>query len=146
MIRLCWLFPTWEPDLSDPVMNTVIHPLADGSLEFTDSLLYYPKDGFIDSEGAIWLGGLNSVYRIENNKLRRYHPGKQFWSDSFVESWSFTESSGGELWMASWRGYLFRYDRNEDRLEQVHFTDEGSIRINSLKFFNGELFAATSGE
>ena len=80
---------------------------AAGSLEPTDSLLYYPKAMFEARDGSLWITDSRSVVRFSDEGRTRFELPEYSWSSSFVRSYSMAEDELGHLIVMSQRGQVF---------------------------------------
>ncbi len=113
--------------------------LVAGSGELTDSTLYFPKSMFIDSKKSIWIGEPNSILTYSAGKIKRYPIDFKYRNDSFSRSFMFFEDNDGNLFAASWSGYLFWHNRNSDKFEEIPLDlNEPIRRIYSALFIDSD--------
>lgn len=93
--------------------------LLSGTTVPTDSTLHYPKNVFVDSEKTIWISEPASIVRYRNGTIKRYRFADKYQAVSYTRAFMLSENRDGELLAASERGYLFYYDRPEDRFQPL---------------------------
>lgn len=81
--------------------------------------LNYPKSIYEDRAGNIWVGEVNAVVRISSEGFKRFLLGSEYQSINYHRSFSFTEDAFDNLWIAPYSGRLLKYNKKEDRLEDV---------------------------
>ena len=123
----------------------IYQPLIAGFGSLIDSTLYFPKSLFLDSGNSIWIGEPNSILTYLNGKIKRYPIEPKYRNDSFSRSFMFFEDTDGNLFAASWSGYLFRLNKNSDKFEELPLDlNEPVRRIYSTLFIDsGHVYFGT---
>ncbi len=91
----------------------------EGSSSMQPGKLNYPKGAFEDKDGFVWVSENTRIIRFDGKELKPYTFDAANNSDSFLHSFSFAEDVFGTLWMFSYTGNLFYYNRQEDSFVQV---------------------------
>lgn len=81
--------------------------------------LVYPKSIYEDVAGNLWIGESNAVVRISDEGYKRFLLGDQYLSINYHRTFSFTEDAFNNLWIAPYQGRLLKFNKKEDRLEDV---------------------------
>lgn len=81
--------------------------------------LVYPKSIYEDKAGNIWVGETNAVVRISDSGFKRFLLGDSYLSINYHRTFSFTEDAFDNLWIAPYNGRLLKFNKKEDRLEDV---------------------------
>ena len=81
--------------------------------------LIYPKSIFEDKAGNLWVGESNGVVRISDDGYKRFLLGDQYLSINYHRTFSFTEDAFNNIWIAPYNGRLLKYNKAEDKLEDV---------------------------
>ena len=84
-----------------------------------DSSLTYPKLLYEDANGSLWVSESQSVVRLDGSKLKRYNFELADRTPQFLRSFSFFEDGNGDLYTASVRGNVFKYDRQQDKFQKA---------------------------
>src|SRR5690606_15466211 len=81
--------------------------------------LIYPKSIFEDKAGNLWIGESNAVVRVSDDGYKRFLLGDQYLSINYHRTFSFTEDAFNNIWIAPYNGRLMKYNKAEDKLEDV---------------------------
>jgi len=79
----------------------------------------YPKSGFCDSRGRVWIAGSASISLITDNSVHKYIFPDNFKTVSYFRSFQVFEGSKGEIYAVSYRGILLHYSEKENRFLTV---------------------------
>ncbi|MFH0733152.1 MAG: ATP-binding protein [bacterium] len=120
--------------------------LISGSTSFVDSLLFYPKDLFVDRNNTLWIGDNNGICKFKNGKIKKYSFSSKYSTDNYLHSFIIVEDNYGNIFASSWQGYLFRLDQERDIFIEIPLgITLPQFYINQLKVLkDNSIFAATS--
>ena len=138
-------------DTSGEISVTTIIP---GSIEISDSTLYYPNGIYEDSEGAYWISeSRGSVVRFDGSEFYRYlleDDGNQAGSSSFV----FAQDNRGVIWAASRTGKLWSIEVGEvtahsitaeiNNIQHIKFIEDGTLLIGGNGLWRMAIDAAST--
>ena len=111
----------------------------------SDSLLYYPNTIYLDNAESLWISQPNSkIARWSDNQLKSYSFDPKTSNGSSKSRFSFLELDNGELWVASQTGYLFIYNQEEDRFDEVLLRPKPTS-IESIKRIDNSVFILGDG-
>ncbi len=103
--------------------------LVKGSLQLTDSTLFYPKAVYKDRQGRLWISEPNAVVCLTSpQKLKRYTFPSDVESGSYLKSFFFFEGSEGPLFVISQSGHLFRLDAKRGEFKAQHVEGQANFR------------------
>ncbi len=85
-----------------------------GASKMEAGKIHYGKNLFEDSEGILWLGGIQDIYRYQSDSLYAYPLGGRFWTEDFDHGFAFTEDQKGRIWAASYTGQIGYYEAESD--------------------------------
>lgn len=117
--------------------------LVDGNLTRTDTTINFPKSLFIDRDSSIWISDMNDILRVKNNKIKKYHFDEKYSSEDYKRSFSLIENEKGHLLVASWSGYIFYYNRAEDKFQKISFKNEGTEYLSSIRLVKNKTWIGT---
>ena len=118
--------------------STVFIPVLPGAAVPTDSTVFYPKTVFQESSGCLWVSEPGAVVRFDGHRMKRYPLERKTWANSYVRSFQFVETAGGDMLVLSERGYLFRYSRECDALIEISIAGPtGRCPINAVAQASG---------
>ena len=103
-------------NLGDTVIFNNLYPV---SRTASDSALTYPKLVFEDHQGDLWVSESQSVVRLRNGTIKRYPFTLADRSPQFLRSFAFFEDQNSDLFISSFQGNVFRYNRLRDAFESV---------------------------
>jgi signal transduction histidine kinase/ligand-binding sensor domain-containing protein/ActR/RegA family two-component response regulator len=86
-----------------------------GSINESDSLLFFPKQLYEDKNGNIWFSDNTSIYRFRDGYLKKYYLGSQNTPNSYNRSFSFFEDGYGNLYTISQTGHFYWFDLQRDK-------------------------------
>lgn len=120
--------------------------IARGLSYDTDTTLLYPKAVFMDRRENIWISEQNSVSKIKDKQFKKYRFEQKDYSDSYNKSFQFAEDKKGNLYVFSWRGYLYRYNPRDDNFERLSFNPPSpNFNINEVQVMSdNSIWCATS--
>ncbi|MTI20192.1 hypothetical protein E1176_04095, partial [Fulvivirga sp. RKSG066] len=96
-----------------------------GSRSKVDSLIWFPKDLYKDSEGVFWVPEPGSIVRLHQGRVERFEFPDHDTSISFFRSFSIFEVNGLVHTIShTGRLYRFDYDQNAFTLVSDEFTNE----------------------
>lgn len=120
-------------------------PIIQGKTEATKEYLYYPKAVFLDSKHNIWISDNNGITKLFNNKYKKYFFDNKYATDDYLNSFYLTEDDKGNIFISSWQGYLFYYDKNLDKFIEIPIKNKTKkIFINQFNNVGNYFLAATS--
>jgi signal transduction histidine kinase/ligand-binding sensor domain-containing protein len=102
-----------EPD------TAYIKVIARGSINYSDTALFYAKKLYEDSHENLWISDNNSVWKLKEGKLSKYNFGPSDYTFNFQRSFSVIENDRGDLYVFSQTGYLHKYDYKKDEFTEV---------------------------
>ena len=108
-------------EIRSSIDTAYFETIIDGSINVTDSTLWYPKSAFEDSSGNIWVAEPQSVVRFNpsTNNIKRFQFGSDDNSTSFVRSFSFLQLSSEELLISSFTGNFFIYNTTNEEIVKI---------------------------
>lgn len=118
--------------------------LMEGSSSMQNGKLNYPKGVYEDKEGYLWVSENSRIVRYDGTTLKPYTFDAGNNSDSFLHSFAFLEDGFGTLWMFSYTGNLFYYQRPEDKFVQVE-TGIGFTSVNEVTLKGDNTLVVGSG-
>jgi signal transduction histidine kinase/ligand-binding sensor domain-containing protein len=131
-------------EIENKVDTVVFKTLLLGARTAADSTIWYPKSLFEDLHGGVWLAESKSVVRLDEGGMKRYDFGNQNHSSVFTRSFSFFEDSQRNLFIVSYAGKIFWFNRQRD--EFVPLPDVLPGECSYILFRNNKLWiAAGSG-
>ena len=98
------------------VNNHQINTIRTGSINESDSLLFFPKQLYEDKNKNIWFSDNTSIYRFRDGYLKKYYLGPQNTPFSYNRSFSFFEDSNGNLYTVSQTGNFYGFDPQRDKV------------------------------
>ncbi|MES2675263.1 MAG: two-component regulator propeller domain-containing protein [Pseudomonadota bacterium] len=107
---------------------------------------------FQDSEGFMWLGGANALYRYDGYEFRQIYitfPNKPDLKESMHFAENIFEDSHHNMWVAS-RGGLLKYDPAKERLTRIEDDDNNPMKISTSDILDvvelptGEILASSA--
>lgn len=87
----------------------------------SDTALYYPKSIFETKDGALWISDVNGITRLSKNETKKYSFPVRYHTDSYFRSFLLAEDADGNIILASWKGFLFKYDKESDRFIELQY-------------------------
>ncbi|WP_052323364.1 sensor histidine kinase [Flexithrix dorotheae] len=111
--------------------STSFPKIAVGAPVLSDSTVRYPKGLYEDSQGSIWVAENQNIVRLMPEGIKRYAYSDIYKSPSFVRSFCFAENDDQTLWVTSYTGYLFYFDREKEDFVQLNKKLPG----NEITFF-----------
>lgn len=97
-----------------------------------DSVLSYPKLVFEDHQGDLWVSESQAVVRLHNGAMKRYPFTLADRSPQFLRSFAFFEDLNSDLFVSSFQGNVFRYNRRRDAFEPVPDKFPGDVQYVSV--------------
>lgn len=114
----------------------------EGSMIPEQDKLWSPKSVFEDQQQRFWFGEPQAIMRYYKGDMYRYELPAKYASPSSNRSFTFEESTTGEIYAGSVTGNLLHLEPTTNRFDEVKLpmkVDE----INDLQFVNDHLFLAT---
>ncbi|HPN37669.1 MAG TPA: triple tyrosine motif-containing protein, partial [Melioribacteraceae bacterium] len=119
--------------------------LIEGKPEEKVGFLYYPKAAFEDINNNIWISDNTGLTKYKNGKFTKYRFDDKFATDDYLNSFWITEDNAGNIYASSWQGYLFYFDKTEDKFLEIPITNKvNNYFINQISFVDNYIIAATS--
>ncbi|MCX6149675.1 MAG: ATP-binding protein [Ignavibacteriales bacterium] len=121
-------------------------PLLKGYTLKTDTSLFYPKSIYFDKNKNLWISDNNGVVFYKDGKLKKYVFAHEYTTDSYSRSFSFAEDNAGNLIVSSWQGYLFLFNKEQDKFIKLDYEpSQKQFYINCISFQkDNSLLAGTS--
>ncbi|NLH62515.1 MAG: hypothetical protein GX452_14040 [Ignavibacteriales bacterium] len=76
----------------------------------TSERFIYPKQGFTDSKGRVWISGSRSICLIDEGGVKEFNVGGEYVSDNFLRSFQIFEGREGNIYAITTRGVLLKFD------------------------------------
>jgi len=96
--------------------------------QISASTINFPKKLFEDSQGNVWISDYYGVSKLSKDGFKKYQFTEDNFTTAFARSFSFAEDGWGRLWITSFSGNLFLYDKKTDQFKQV----SKSVRFNAV--------------
>ena len=90
------------------------HPLVDVTRVESDSSISFPKNVYEDKSGSLWIIEAESIVRMVDSSLKRYEFGSANRTTQFLRSFAIFEDSNDDLFVISYTGNAFIYNRVSD--------------------------------
>lgn len=84
-----------------------------------DTTLSYPKQLFEDFAGNLWVSESQSVVKLNGKSFKRYEFDLQNRTSQFLRSFTFFEDPAHNLFVTSFQGNVFRYNKDGDQFEDT---------------------------
>ncbi|WP_258105313.1 two-component regulator propeller domain-containing protein [Marinoscillum sp. MHG1-6] len=72
-----------------------------------------------DAKGSLWIGEPNSIFRINEEGVKRFYLDSALHSTSYFRSYQFAEDAFGTLWATCHTGDLIVFDSRKEKWQQV---------------------------
>jgi len=120
--------------------NTYV-PLLTSSRDESNQNVYYPKNVFEDSQGNLWISDLTGVSKLQNGHLQKYSFDVKYYADSYFRSFLVTETNNHRIIVSSQQGYLFYFDKTQNKFIKLAFSSPSSnFTISALTKYKGDSF------
>ncbi|MBK7214147.1 MAG: hypothetical protein IPH88_12775 [Bacteroidales bacterium] len=93
--------------------------IARGNVHKVDSLMWFPKLFFQDSQKQIWLSDNSRIYRLNKGNVQVYNMEAAASTNNFNRSFSFAEDASGNLIAFSEPGWAYYLDRNTQSFKKL---------------------------
>lgn len=124
--------------------SVVFREFLNGSRIKSDSTVWYPKDGYEDLNGNIWISEPQSIikYNKKEESWERLEFGPEDNSISFIRSFNFNQLNKDSLLISSYTGnfYLYEYSTKEIRPVKV---DLPKSEVYFMSQANSEILVGT---
>jgi signal transduction histidine kinase/ligand-binding sensor domain-containing protein len=127
-------------EIQNKIDTVIFKTVKPGGRNPTDSVLWYPKSIYEDSKGRLWVSEPQSVVLLEGESLQRFSFDLTDRSPQFLRSFSFFENKGGDIFVISYFGNVFKV--NGSKLEKQSLTLPPNI--NAIVKHHKLLWIATS--
>ena len=106
-------------EIQNQVDTVIFKTLLRGARTLTDSTLWYPKSIYEDRAGNIWMDEPHSVVRFDGTTMKRFDFGVENRSPVFIRAFNFFEDDEGTLFVISFGGKVFRFEKAEQKFTQL---------------------------
>ncbi len=107
--------------------TVVFKPLCAVDRVANDTTLSYPKQLFEDFSGQLWASESQAVVKVNERSLKRYDFDLQNRTSQFLRSFTFFEDPAHNLFVTSFQGNVFRYNKGNDQFEKIEMNFPPSV-------------------
>ena len=119
-------------EISSTIFDWDIQHILKSLEALSDTALSFPKTIYQDIRGSIWIGENQSIVRFRDGKIKRFPIALQNVGNYLRHAFNFAEDGYENLWIMSFGGTLYRYDRMAERFIQV----ELPMRVSETSAFS----------
>ena len=127
-------------EIQNQLDTVIFKTVRAGGRNPTDSVLWYPKSVFEDSNGRLWVAEPQSVVLLDGKKLIRFSFDLTDRSPQFLRSFSFFEDKEGNVFACSYFGRVFKFTGSKLEKQEIKFP----TNINLVTEHNDLLWIAAS--
>lgn len=124
--------------------TVIFNQLAPTSRIENDSSVSFPKALYEDKKGSLWITEAESVVRLEPGVFKRYQFGPSNRTTQFLRSFALFEDLQDNLYVVSYTGNTFIYDRGNDSFKPYDVDLPQQIEYTEV-INNNLLIGATEG-